>query len=182
LRRQDRRGDEKSFKIPDYIRCLYHRNFYCRGCSCSACSDSGELVVAAAFLSGLHDKTPWGLGWWNPRSGRLPITMDGSESDGKLETGNAVSEQANIPKVATSLWLVKLLMLLNVIRASPVASQCRIIRKTTAQAITHAKTISSLSARVEAIRPELSDFFVVTIFVLLQLRRVWGIGRFYAMG
>jgi hypothetical protein len=48
--------------------------------------------------------------------------VDSSESDGKLATGNAVKEQANIPKVASSLWLVKLLLLLNVIRASPVAS------------------------------------------------------------
>jgi hypothetical protein len=44
--------------------------------------------------------------------------MGSSESDGKLATGNAVNEQVNIPKVASSLWLVKLLMLLNVIRAS----------------------------------------------------------------
>jgi hypothetical protein len=44
--------------------------------------------------------------------------MGGSESDGKLTTGNAVNEQANIPKVASSPWLVKLLMLLNVICAS----------------------------------------------------------------
>jgi hypothetical protein len=48
--------------------------------------------------------------------------MDGSESDGKLATGNAVNEQVNIPKVVNSLWLVKLLLLLNVIGASPVAS------------------------------------------------------------
>jgi hypothetical protein len=48
--------------------------------------------------------------------------MDGSESDGKLATGNAVNEQVNIPKVANSLWLVKLLLLLNVIHAFPVAS------------------------------------------------------------
>ena len=27
--------------------------------------------IAAAFLSGLHDKTPWGLGWGNPRSDRF---------------------------------------------------------------------------------------------------------------
>jgi hypothetical protein len=44
--------------------------------------------------------------------------MGSSESDGKLATGNAVNEQVNIPKVASSLWLVKLLMLLNVICAS----------------------------------------------------------------
>jgi hypothetical protein len=43
--------------------------------------------------------------------------MAGSESDGKLATGNAVNEQANIPKVVSSPWLVKLLMLLNVIGA-----------------------------------------------------------------
>jgi hypothetical protein len=48
--------------------------------------------------------------------------MDSSESDGKLATGNAVNEQANIPEVASSLWLVKLPMLLNVIRASPLVS------------------------------------------------------------
>ena len=40
--------------------------------------------------------------------------MGSSESDGKLATGNAVNEQVNIPKVASSLWPVKLLMLLNV--------------------------------------------------------------------
>jgi len=78
--------------------------------------------IAAAFLSGLHDKTPWGLGWGNPWSDRFLITMGSSESDGKLATGNAVNEQVNIPKVASSLWLVKLLMLLNVIGAPPVAS------------------------------------------------------------
>ena len=48
--------------------------------------------------------------------------VDSSESDGRLATGNAVKEQANPPKVVNSLWLVKLLLLLNVIRASPVAS------------------------------------------------------------
>jgi hypothetical protein len=48
--------------------------------------------------------------------------VDSSESDGKLATGNAVKEQANIPKLVSSLWLVKLPLLLNVIRASPVAS------------------------------------------------------------
>ena len=58
----------------------------------------------------------------NPRSERLSITMGVSESDGKLATGNAVNEQANIPEVASSLWLVKLPMLLNVIHASPVVS------------------------------------------------------------
>jgi hypothetical protein len=44
--------------------------------------------------------------------------VDSSESDGKLATGNAVKEQANTPKVVNSLWLVKLLLLLNVTRAS----------------------------------------------------------------
>ena len=74
------------------------------------------MVDAAAFLSGLHNATPWGLGRRNPQSGRLSITMNGSESDGKLATGNAVNEQENIPRVASPLWLVKLLLLLNVIR------------------------------------------------------------------
>jgi hypothetical protein len=51
------------------------------------------------------------------RSDRFSITMGRSESDGKLATGNAVNEQADTPKVASSPWLVKLLMLLNVICA-----------------------------------------------------------------
>ena len=46
-----------------------------------------------------------------PPSGRFSITRGSSESDGKLATGNAANEQANIPEVASSLWLVRLLML-----------------------------------------------------------------------
>jgi hypothetical protein len=99
----------------DYIRCLYRRNFYCRGRPRNCYSDSRKLVVAAppgittAFL-------------WKPRLDRFSTTMGSSQSDGKLATGKAVNEQVNIPKVASSLWLVKLPVLLNVIGASPVAS------------------------------------------------------------
>ena len=87
--------------------CSPHREFY------ESCADT-DVGVAVGTGGGNCGGTG-GTG----RSDRFSITMGGSESDGKLTTaGNAVNEQANTPKVASSPWLVKLLMLLNVNCAS----------------------------------------------------------------
>ena len=62
----------------------------------------------AAFLSGLHDKSPWGLGWRNPRLDHFSIARGSRWYESKLGTAGTTSVASfclqqieNVAKLAT---------------------------------------------------------------------------------